>query len=231
MCFSLGRAGNWGSKQRKAWAPVFLSWLAVGSSQPRGPAPRCSPGSCPYPVTKPGTACLTAEFFNNVIPSLLKTRSVLSQEYFTQLYKGKTFPFRKLRGDSCQENGLSLSRNSPSHFVSCEYVTGREVEYISAVVLKKNNSFLKELWRFWKARALTPFRAASSGKPEAAFVSVPSWLKDNLEGELLPLIWVKIYNKENHRIIETLKNFPHLQGIRHHTKTLGGLSHKSDIWG
>lgn len=41
-------------------------------------------------------ACPTAGFFNNVISSLLKISSVLSEEYLTQLYREETFPFRKL---------------------------------------------------------------------------------------------------------------------------------------
>lgn len=165
----------------------FSADFVRGLPSPAGPAPRCSQGSCPYPLTKPGTA--KAGVFNSVVLSLLQTCSVLSQEYLTRLYWEK-IPFHSENYEVTavrkyikpfQEQPLPLC----FQWIHC-WQGGRICFKCGA---EKNNSFLKERWHFWKARALTPFRA-SSGKPEAASVSVPSWLKNTLVGELLPLIWV-----------------------------------------
>jgi len=64
-----------------------------------------------------------------------------------------------------------------------------EVETFSVVVLKKFNSFLKELWHF-EDRALASWIAARFGEPEAIPISRLSHLQKALVGELLLLIWV-----------------------------------------
>lgn len=117
---------------------LFFSADLLGDlPSPVAPAPPCSQGSCPYLVTKTGSMpVLQLDFLTMPFP--VSSRPVLcSLRNSSHGCPGKKPLHRKLWGDSCKLSELSLSRNSPSCFVSSEYVTGREVEYVSNMVLKK----------------------------------------------------------------------------------------------